>query len=188
MKWLGRWMFNRATALACLAVFILTVVAMNQGLLWPGEILYDHVLTRPGFKRIMIRSEAGQVDLWISFDSQANAVGSNGLAIRRVPRGGPVHFGGFLGLFAKLQVQEFYSFPVVAGQMKWVRRTLFISVPLWLILLVTAPLSICWIVNARGLRQPGRSGFCAHCGYDLRATPDRCPECGNVVSSTQNST
>jgi hypothetical protein len=61
-------------------------------------------------------------------------------------------------------------------------RALFINLkaPLWLIVMVTAILPLAWFQRLRRATVQSRIGFCRTCGYDIRATPDRCPECGKV--------
>jgi hypothetical protein len=52
--------------------------------------------------------------------------------------------------------------------------------PLWLLALATAaPPALWWLGRAKARRR-FRRGLCPKCGYDLRATPDRCPECGAI--------
>ena len=55
-----------------------------------------------------------------------------------------------------------------------------ISIPFWLPMLITVAIPL-WVAAGqwRRRRRAG-AGLCPMCGYDLRATPDRCPECGTI--------
>ena len=54
-----------------------------------------------------------------------------------------------------------------------------IWLPYWFLCIITAVSPAVWWLRKPARGQPGR---CETCGYDLRATPNRCPECGNAPS------
>jgi hypothetical protein len=55
-------------------------------------------------------------------------------------------------------------------------------IPFWLILALLAPLPTIWLVSRLRRRRRLADNLCPVCGYDLRATPGRCPECGTPVA------
>ena len=64
------------------------------------------------------------------------------------------------------------------------RKIFILEISYWPIaLLASVPLVMPLVRKAVALearRKAELIGKCVRCGYDLRATPDRCPECGHV--------
>jgi hypothetical protein len=56
-----------------------------------------------------------------------------------------------------------------------------IIVPYWSVALFTCALPPWLFLSGRKSRQRQTLGLCPSCGYDLRASKERCPECGTVI-------
>jgi hypothetical protein len=54
----------------------------------------------------------------------------------------------------------------------------------WALFVALVLLSLCVFDVVMQRRQARAAHLCRNCGYDLRATPDRCPECGLVATSS----
>jgi hypothetical protein len=100
--------------------------------------------------------------LWTSFVSQG-ALGRRGDIDHHFVRSGEQHY----------PYQGFYS----SAQPPPDGVSHYLVLSLWLVSGVAAVLPLARFVPARRFRK-ARPGMCVACGYDLRATPDRCPECG----------
>jgi Sec-independent protein secretion pathway component TatC len=55
-----------------------------------------------------------------------------------------------------------------------------VNVPIGAMLAVFLIVPALWAVNRRRRRRRMTGVMCLKCGYDLRATPERCPECGTI--------
>ncbi len=56
----------------------------------------------------------------------------------------------------------------------------YVVVPYWPLGTAAVALPVVVAVSVRRRRRTPMAGRCRRCGYDLRATPGRCPECGAV--------
>jgi hypothetical protein len=80
-------------------------------------------------------------------------------------------------------VTTFVSAPIWKGE-----RAAGVMAKHWFLFLVTAALPLVWawrwmpsVVRKRVRARRMKLGLCPGCGYDLRGTPQRCPECGAVA-------
>ena len=61
-------------------------------------------------------------------------------------------------------------------------------VPHWLLFLLTGVLPALWVVRFKRHRRCDSRSYCITCGYDLRASTGRCPECGTPIPSAAEAT
>jgi hypothetical protein len=139
----------------------------------------------PGFEVWIVSSERGCV-VGSYYRSLGMDVISTPASNARAGRWG-LHWSHYLlhrsqsaepppGLWRRLGFGYFTTFS--KSQFDDARRA---SVPYWLPVSIFAVMPA--VAAARHLRRARRlhSGLCPRCGYDLRATPHRCPECGAGV-------
>lgn len=66
----------------------------------------------------------------------------------------------------------------------------FVVVPYWSLLLLTIVMPLVWLLwwrRSRLRRWQVAHRWCIACGYDLRASKERCPECGTPIPAQATS-
>jgi len=62
-------------------------------------------------------------------------------------------------------------------------RSYLVVARYWFLLACCAVAPALWLLRRAWPKH--RTGLCSHCGYDLRATPGRCPECGTSAPAAR---
>ena len=158
-----RTLFTLASALSLLLLLLATAV------LWVRSyVVVDDLMLSP---TVLLKSGDGTVSVITSTRRQIYVPDSREMDEFR---------SGASSHWKRLGMEYFRYGPLSYDPTEWT----VVRVTYCLVALAAAALPV-----ISGLRmwhhrtRPGTSARCKQCGYDLRATPDRCPECGMAVES-----
>lgn len=185
MKRLGRWLFNFAAGASLLLCAAMAVIWVRSHLI--NDRLY--------WSRFWDDAQ------WSYWSQHILHSGAGEIAYARIVQGQSLNPGWQAVLSTQNTPARKYSTspstrPAIGFSVQWSYwgityghrpfgpgRADEIVVPIWTIIAISAILPGIWLLRQRMLRRRRMAGRCATCGYDLRATPDRCPECGTVPKS-----
>jgi hypothetical protein len=96
------------------------------------------------------------------------------------------NLGDFIGVFTDAPRRGFaygsgddpYATPGTPAMHGWV-----LTIPLWFVTAISWMPLLIWLTSRTIRRRRRKRGLCLTCGYDLQATPHRCPECGGVTNA-----
>ena len=91
-------------------------------------------------------------------------------------------------LLVPLRRVSFVGFVFAHGAQRGATVTTLI-LPLPFLIILFSPLPLAEVLMIRRRRRRTRrlaAGLCVRCGYDLRASPERCPECGAVPAAVSS--
>jgi hypothetical protein len=179
MKREGRWLFNFAAVVSlvlCVATMAMLVrsYVVSDTLKWQSK-------PDPGVNSVSVISDRGGMVVWRMRENLA-ASEDRFSWTRRDPEG---YLAYSIGNRRRVGIQhQLLGF----GYLKDVPLSFFlytssssaVFAPHWAVLLVTATGPLFWLRSRAKFWSRRRRHQCLSCGYDLRATPDRCPECGAI--------
>ena len=77
----------------------------------------------------------------------------------------------------------------IGGQLWMEGRQSSLRIPFWALLIMFAIMPTWfWLSYRNRRRRENRQGLCPICDYDLRASKERCPECGTPIAQPESPT
>jgi hypothetical protein len=175
MKRVRRWLFNGLAALSLL-------LCMATAGLWPRSYYLGDAFVNASRNATYygLDSDTGVVTFSYAFETTDTDLingpywyyGHERSGLRRFRAPPDWHIAGFAYRRVSNTVTNTY------GSVTQIARD--VEIPYWFFLFAFLSLPSWWFLKWRSRARP--AGFCAQCGYDLRATPQQCPECGMVVA------